>query len=93
MTREPTPYQKNHHVDLIEVGKDEEAKRSLSKSNKVSVDDPALLAEYDTIKAGELKLKSWQVTHHSLNYLSTKTKVFQRVLMGVMITIAAAINR
>ncbi|EGA76246.1 Hxt9p [Saccharomyces cerevisiae Vin13] len=30
---------------LIEVGKDEEAKRSLSKSNKVSVDDPALLAE------------------------------------------------
>ena len=37
---------------LIEVGKDEEAKRSLSKSNKVSVDDPALLAECDTIKAG-----------------------------------------
>lgn len=37
---------------LVEVGKHEEAKRSISKSNKVSVDDPALLAEYDAIRAG-----------------------------------------
>ncbi|CAI4542380.1 ABA_G0028380.mRNA.1.CDS.1 [Saccharomyces cerevisiae] len=69
---------------LIEVGKDEEAKRSLSKSNKVSVDDPALLAEYDTIKAGiELEKLAGNASWSEL--LSTKTKVFQRVLMGVMI--------
>ncbi|QID84730.1 hexose transporter hxt9 [Saccharomyces pastorianus] len=42
---------------LVEVGRHEEAKRSISKSNKVSVDDPALLAEYDAIRAGiELEL-------------------------------------
>ncbi|CAI4400419.1 CMF_collapsed_G0027110.mRNA.1.CDS.1 [Saccharomyces cerevisiae] len=69
---------------LIEVGKDEEAKRSLSKSNKVSVDDPALLAEYDTIKAGiEIEKLAGNASWSEL--LSTKTKVFQRVLMGVMI--------
>ncbi|CAI4761795.1 ATM_1a_G0048370.mRNA.1.CDS.1 [Saccharomyces cerevisiae] len=69
---------------LIEVGKDEEAKRSLSKSNKVSVDDPALLVEYDTIKAGiELEKLAGNASWSEL--LSTKTKVFQRVLMGVMI--------
>ncbi|CAI6725194.1 ATV_collapsed_G0025480.mRNA.1.CDS.1 [Saccharomyces cerevisiae] len=69
---------------LIEVGKDEEAKRSLSKSNKVSVDDPALLVEYDTIKAGiELEKLAGNASWSEL--LSTKTKVFQRVLMGVML--------
>ncbi|QID86241.1 hexose transporter hxt11 [Saccharomyces pastorianus] len=61
---------------LIEVGKDEEA--------KLSVDDPALLAEYDTIKAGiELEKLAGNASWSEL--LSTKIKVFQRVLMGVMI--------
>ncbi|KAF4004082.1 Sugar (and other) transporter family protein [Saccharomyces cerevisiae] len=47
-------------------------------------DDPALLAEYDTIKAGiEIEKLAGNASWSEL--LSTKTKVFQRVLMGVMI--------
>ncbi|QID87013.1 hexose transporter hxt9 [Saccharomyces pastorianus] len=69
---------------LVEVGRHEEAKRSISKSNKVSVDDPALLAEYDAIRAGiELEKLAGNASWGEL--LSTKTKVFQRVIMGVMI--------
>lgn len=69
---------------LVEVGKCEEAKRSLSKSNKVTVDDPALLSELDEISAGvEAEKLAGNASWGEL--LSRKTKVFQRVLMGVMI--------
>ena len=37
---------------LVEVGKVEEAKRSIATSNKVSVDDPAVQAECDLITSG-----------------------------------------
>ncbi|QLQ80706.1 hypothetical protein HG537_0E00590 [Torulaspora globosa] len=69
---------------LVEVGNFEEAKRSLSRSNKVSVDDPALLAELDAIAAGvEAEKLAGNATWGEL--FSTKTKVFQRLLMGVML--------
>lgn len=69
---------------LVEVGKFEEAKRSLGKSNKVTVDDPALLSELDEISAGvEAEKLAGNASWGEL--LSRKTKVFQRVLMGVMI--------
>ena len=69
---------------LVEVGNFEEAKRSLSRSNKVSVDDPALLAELDAISAGvEAERLAGNASIGEL--FSTKTKVFQRLIMGVML--------
>lgn len=69
---------------LIEVGKMEEAKRSVAISNKVSVDDPALLAEVDLIAAGvEAEKLAGEASWGEL--FSTKTKVFQRLLMGILL--------
>lgn len=69
---------------LIEVGKMEEAKRSVAISNKVSIDDPALLAEVDLIAAGvEAEKLAGEASWGEL--FSTKTKVFQRLLMGVLL--------
>ncbi|KAH9198753.1 general substrate transporter [Zygosaccharomyces rouxii] len=67
---------------LISVGKIEEAKRSLSKSNKISTEDPGLLAELENIQASveEEKLAgsaSWS------EMFSPKTKVLQRMIMGI----------
>lgn len=69
---------------LIEHGNIEEAKRSLSRSNKLSVDDPAVLAELDAISAGvEAEKLAGSASWGEL--FSTKTKVFQRLIMGVML--------
>ncbi|KAM3164711.1 Hexose transporter HXT11 [Lachancea thermotolerans] len=69
---------------LVEAGKLEEAKRSLSRSNKVLIDDPAIAAELDAISAGvESERLAGDATWGEL--LSTKTKVIQRVIMGIMI--------
>lgn len=69
---------------LCEVGKVEEAKRSLAISNKVSVDDPSLLAELDIIMSGvEAEKLAGSASWGEL--FSTKTKVFQRLLMGILI--------
>lgn len=60
---------------LCEVGKVEEAKRSLAISNKVSVDDPSLLAELDIIMSGvEAEKLAGSASWGEL--FSTKTKVF-----------------
>ncbi|CAI4951624.1 CGH_3_HP_G0047270.mRNA.1.CDS.1 [Saccharomyces cerevisiae] len=69
---------------LVEVGKIEEAKRSIALSNKVSADDPAVMAEVEVVQATVEAEKlagnaSWG------EIFSTKTKVLQRLIMGAMI--------
>lgn len=69
---------------LCEKGRVEEAKRSVAVSNKVSVDDPSVLAEIELIQAGieaerEAGTASWG------ELFSIKEKIFQRLIMGCMI--------
>ncbi|KAL6946484.1 Hexose transporter 2 [Hanseniaspora osmophila] len=62
----------------------EDARESLSKVNKVPKDDPALQAELDTIVAGvEAERLAGEASWKEL--FSTKTKIFQRLVMGVML--------
>ncbi|EGA73935.1 Gal2p [Saccharomyces cerevisiae AWRI796] len=69
---------------LCEVNKVEDAKRSIAKSNKVSPEDPAVQAELDLIMAGiEAEKLAGNASWGEL--FSTKTKVFQRLLMGVFV--------
>ncbi|CAI4874879.1 AHL_G0012020.mRNA.1.CDS.1 [Saccharomyces cerevisiae] len=69
---------------LAEVGKIEEAKRSIAVSNKVAVDDPSVLAEVEAVLAGiEAEKLAGSASWGEL--FSTKTKVLQRLIMGAMI--------
>ncbi|SCV01773.1 LAME_0G18404g1_1 [Lachancea meyersii CBS 8951] len=69
---------------LVEKGKIEEAKRSVARSNKVSIEDPAVQVEIDLIAAGvEAEKMAGSASWGEL--FSTKTKVFQRLIMGIMI--------
>lgn len=51
---------------LVEKGRFEEARRSLARSNKVSMDDPIVTAEIENISAG-LKLRNLQVMPLGVN--------------------------
>ncbi|CAL9735874.1 high-affinity hexose transporter Hxt7p [Monosporozyma servazzii] len=69
---------------LCEKGRVEEAKHSISMSNKVPIDDPSILAEIELIQTGidaerEAGSASWG------ELFSTKGKIFQRLLMGCML--------
>ncbi|CCK70275.1 sugar porter family MFS transporter KNAG_0D05370 [Huiozyma naganishii CBS 8797] len=69
---------------LIEVGKMEEAKISMARSNKLSADDPSVIAEVEYLAAGieaerEAGSASW------MELFSTKGKILQRTILGVMI--------
>ncbi|KOG99158.1 hexose transporter HXT4 DI49_2499 [Saccharomyces eubayanus] len=69
---------------LVEVGKIEEAKRSIALSNKVSVDDPAIAAEIEVVQSGiEAEKLAGNASWGEL--FNTKTKVLQRLIMGAMI--------
>ncbi|CCE92263.1 sugar porter family MFS transporter TDEL_0E00200 [Torulaspora delbrueckii] len=69
---------------LVGAGKIEEAKRSVAKSNKVSIDDPALLLEIEMISAGvEAEKVAGSASIGEL--FSTKTKVFNRLVMGILL--------
>ena len=69
---------------LAEVGKVEEAKRSIAVSNKVAIDDPSVLAEVEGVLAGiEAEKLAGSASWGEL--FSTKTKVLQRLIMGAMI--------
>ncbi|CAD6612373.1 XXYS1_4_G0048750.mRNA.1.CDS.1 [Saccharomyces cerevisiae] len=69
---------------LAEVGKIEEAKRSIAVSNKVAVDDPSVLAEVEAVLAGiEAEKLAGSASWGEL--FSSKTKVLQRLIMGAMI--------
>ncbi|AET37554.1 sugar porter family MFS transporter Ecym_1319 [Eremothecium cymbalariae DBVPG len=69
---------------LVEVNKIEEAKRSLARSNKVSMEDPSIQAEIDRIQAG-VEIERMAGTASWGELFSTKTKVFQRLIMGIMV--------
>ncbi|CCK73432.1 sugar porter family MFS transporter NDAI_0G04470 [Naumovozyma dairenensis CBS 421] len=69
---------------LISVGKKDEAKASLARSNKTTVEDTLVLAEFDAISAGvEAEKLAGNATWREL--FSRKNKVLNRVIMGVMI--------
>ncbi|KAH3899261.1 sugar porter family MFS transporter SCDLUD_004696 [Saccharomycodes ludwigii] len=69
---------------LCEKDRVEDAKKSLSVVNKVPIDDPALQAEIDIIMSGlEAERLAGNATFGEL--FSTKTKVLQRLVMGVML--------
>ena len=69
---------------LIEVGRVEEARRSIAISNKVSPDDPAVTFEVENVQAAvEAERLAGSASWGEL--FSTKTKIFQRLIMGIMI--------
>ena len=69
---------------LIEKGRFEEARRSIAKSNKLTVEDPGVSAEVELINAGvEAEKLAGSATWGEL--FSSKGKILQRVIMGVMI--------
>ncbi|CAI4489069.1 BMC_2a_G0017990.mRNA.1.CDS.1 [Saccharomyces cerevisiae] len=69
---------------LVQVGKIEQAKASFAKSNKLSVDDPAVVAEIDLLVAG-VEAEEAMGTASWKELFSRKTKVFQRLTMTVII--------
>ncbi|PTN14294.1 hexose transporter HXT8 [Saccharomyces cerevisiae] len=69
---------------LVQVGKIEQAKASFAKSNKLSVDDPAVVAEIDLLVAG-VEAEEAMGTASWKELFSRKTKVFQRLTMTVVI--------
>ena len=69
---------------LIKVGKMKEAKRSIARSNKVSIDDPAVSAELGTLHAGlQAETAAGEASWGEL--FSPKNKILQRVILGMMI--------
>ncbi|GMM55713.1 alpha-glucoside permease [Maudiozyma humilis] len=69
---------------LMEVGKTEDAKRSIATSNKVSIDDPSVTAEAELIQAGiEAERAAGSATWGDM--FSTNGKVLQRLLMCCML--------
>ncbi|QLQ78329.1 hypothetical protein HG537_0A05760 [Torulaspora globosa] len=69
---------------LVEKGRFNDARRSLAKSNKLSVDDLGVTCELNAITAGvEAEREAGNATWGEL--FSTKGKVLQRVIMGIMI--------
>ncbi|EGV64007.1 hexose transporter hxt5 [Yamadazyma tenuis] len=69
---------------LVEKDRIEDAMKSISRANKVSVDDPAVHAEIELIQAGVNREKlagnaSWK------ELITGQPKIFQRVIMGVML--------
>lgn len=69
---------------LIQIGKIEDAKRSLSRSNKVSTDDPGLLAELENIQAS-VDAERIAGSASWTELFSGKTKVLQRMIMGIVL--------
>lgn len=69
---------------LAQVGKVQEAKRSLARSNKVSLEDPGILAELEQIEESiEAERAVGDATIKEL--FSFKGKILHRVIMGVVI--------
>ncbi|KAH3903150.1 sugar porter family MFS transporter SCDLUD_000763 [Saccharomycodes ludwigii] len=69
---------------LCEKDKVEQARHSIATVNKLSIDDPSVQAELDIIMAGvEAERLAGSATIGEL--FSTKTKVFQRLIMGIML--------
>lgn len=69
---------------LVEKGRFEDARRSLAKSNKLDIEDSGVAYELNAITAGvEAEKAAGNASFGEL--FSSKGKVLQRVIMGVMI--------
>ena len=69
---------------LVEKGRIEDAKVSIARSNKISVEDPSVQVEVDLISAGvEAEKLAGSASFKEL--FSAKTKVLQRLIMGIML--------
>ncbi|CCD24815.1 sugar porter family MFS transporter NDAI_0D05020 [Naumovozyma dairenensis CBS 421] len=69
---------------LIEVGQFEEAKLSVARSNKLTVDDPSVIAEVEFLTAGvEAEKAAGSASWGEL--FQTKGKILHRVIMGIMV--------
>ncbi|KAL3233931.1 putative glucose transporter HXT5 [Nakaseomyces bracarensis] len=69
---------------LVEKGRFEEARRSIAVSNKLSMDDPGVTFELDTITSGvEAERLAGNASWGEL--FSNKGKILPRVIMGIMI--------
>ena len=69
---------------LVQNGRLEEARRSLAISNKVSVDSPVVLGEFESISAG-IEAERAAGSAKFTELFSSKGKILPRVIMGVMI--------
>ncbi|KAG0653909.1 hexose transporter hxt1, partial [Monosporozyma unispora] len=69
---------------LIEVGRLEDAKVSVARSNRLTVEDPAVIAEVEFLASGiEAEREAGSATWGEL--FSTKGKIVQRTIMGFML--------
>ena len=69
---------------LIEVGRMEDAKKSIARSNKVSVDDPSVQDEVDLLHSS-IELERAEGTATWKELFSPKGKILQRLIMGIFI--------
>ncbi|CAL9736876.1 high-affinity hexose transporter Hxt6p [Monosporozyma servazzii] len=69
---------------LIEVGRMEDAKISVGRSNKLPADDPSVIAEVEFLAAGiEAERAEGSASWGEL--FTTKGKILQRTILGIMI--------
>lgn len=69
---------------LVEKSKIEEAKSSIARSNKISIEDPAVYTEIQLIQAGiDREASAGKASWKEL--VTGKPKIFRRVLMGIML--------
>ena len=69
---------------LIETGQFEEAKKSVARSNKLTVDDPSVIAEVEFLTAGvEAERAAGSASWGEL--FNPEGKILHRVIMGIMI--------
>ncbi|SCU81139.1 LADA_0B11408g1_1 [Lachancea dasiensis] len=69
---------------LIEVGDLEQAKRSIARSNKLSVEDPGVISEVNVIHAS-VEAEKLAGTARWSELFSPSGKILQRVIMGAVI--------
>lgn len=69
---------------LVEKGKIEEAKKSLSRTNKLSPEDPAVYTEVQLIQAG-IEREHLAGSASWTELITGKPAIFRRVLMGIML--------
>lgn len=69
---------------LVEKQKIDEARHSIARSNKVSVEDPGVYAEVQLIQAG-IERESLAGSASWTQLITGKPQIFRRVLMGVFV--------
>ncbi|CCD25512.1 sugar porter family MFS transporter NDAI_0F01940 [Naumovozyma dairenensis CBS 421] len=69
---------------LVKNGLIEEAKRSVAKSNKVTIDDPAVIQEVEMVQIA-VEAEHAGGPSRWMELFETKNKIFQRVVVGVVL--------